>query len=189
MKHLVYKISNKTTLHYYIGVHSTENEDDGYMGSGTLIRRAIKEFGVGCFEKTILHTFETRKEALSKEKEIVNNKLLKDELCYNLVIGGGGLPEITPKTPKLQRLVKQTRFNENVYYKFELISNFTIQCADKLVEAVYMAIPPAKMMEMVTNTYNYKETHDCTDKFVKILNTKIGYSNNIICREVSWQKK
>lgn len=38
--HYFYKITNTINNKYYYGVHSTDNLNDGYMGSGTVIRMA-----------------------------------------------------------------------------------------------------------------------------------------------------
>ena len=43
MRHLIYKITNKLNGKYYIGRHSTNNINDGYMGSGIGIKKCYKK--------------------------------------------------------------------------------------------------------------------------------------------------
>ena len=82
--HFIYKITRKFDNKYYIGMHSTYNIEDGYMGSGILIKESIKEFGVDNHNKEILVFCNSREELEKKEKEIVNNKLLSDINFMNL---------------------------------------------------------------------------------------------------------
>ena len=85
----VYKTTNKVNGKFYIGVHSTDNLDDGYLGSGTLLFRAIKKYGRQEFSVEILHFFNTKEEAYEKEKFLVSD-YLGDTLCYNIASGGNG---------------------------------------------------------------------------------------------------
>lgn len=94
MNHLVYKITNEVNGRFYIGVHSTDNIDDGYLGSGVRIRNEINCYGVINFKREILANFPSRDEALKKEADLVTKETLKDILCLNLVAGGGGWPEL-----------------------------------------------------------------------------------------------
>lgn len=86
--HYFYKITNTVNNKYYYGVHNTDNIDDGYMGSGKILKKAIIKYGIECFKKEILKYFDTTEEAFLYEKEIVNETLIKDENCYNVQIGG-----------------------------------------------------------------------------------------------------
>ena len=86
--HLVYKIINKMDGKYYIGIHSTDNIEDGYMGSGKLFRIAIEEYGEKNFEKEILFDFVTRKQSLTREAELVKQNEVDNKDCYNIALGG-----------------------------------------------------------------------------------------------------
>lgn len=92
MYHYLYKITNSINSKYYIGIHSTNNMNDGYMGSGILITKAIKGYGAQSFTKEILEFFDTREDALEKEAQIVTENLVIDPQCYNLTLGGNAPP-------------------------------------------------------------------------------------------------
>jgi hypothetical protein len=89
--HYVYRTVNKLNGMEYIGVHSTNDMDDGYIGSGTYFCNALKKHGKHNFEKQIIELFTTRAEALKKEREIVNYDFIADNRVYNLVLGGEGV--------------------------------------------------------------------------------------------------
>jgi hypothetical protein len=84
----IYKITNLINNYIYIGAHKTKNINDGYMGSGKLIKEAIKEFGKENFLKEILFVFDTKKSMLLKEAEIVNKVFCKLKETYNQIPGG-----------------------------------------------------------------------------------------------------
>lgn len=68
----------------------TDNKDDGYMGSGLRIRRAIEEYGIENFEKTILFECASVDEMNAKEAEIVNEDFIARDDVYNIKLGGDG---------------------------------------------------------------------------------------------------
>lgn len=86
--HYFYKITNNLNGNYYYGIHSTDDLEDGYMGSGIKIRRSIANHGVENFTKEILKYFNTREEASLYESRVVNVTVLEDSKCYNLRTGG-----------------------------------------------------------------------------------------------------
>lgn len=85
----VYRTTNLRNGKYYIGCHCTFKLDDGYLGSGMRLKRSIAKYGLASFQLEILQFFETREEALAREKELVTEELLKDPMCMNLIEGGG----------------------------------------------------------------------------------------------------
>lgn len=88
-KYVVYQIINKLNKMIYIGCHVTENANDSYKGSGTNIKKAIKEYGLENFEKIILFQFDNKEEMLAKEKELVDLNFIAREDTYNIIVGGG----------------------------------------------------------------------------------------------------
>lgn len=90
MYHYLYKTICLINQKYYIGMHSTTRLDDNYLGSGLIIRRSLKKYGVGQHVKEILLFCSSRRELCCKERDIVNETLLQDPLCMNLKIGGEG---------------------------------------------------------------------------------------------------
>lgn len=90
MFHIVYKITNTINNKTYIGKHSTKDLDDGYLGSGLYIKRAVKRYGIEKFKKEILFIYDTPEAALLKEKELVTEEFKNRKDTYNLKIGGRG---------------------------------------------------------------------------------------------------
>lgn len=84
----LYKITNLINGNFYYGIHSTNNLDDGYMGSGKCLLEAYEKYGIENFKKDIIE-FKNNREELSKlEKEVVNEELINDPNCYNIRMGG-----------------------------------------------------------------------------------------------------
>lgn len=91
--HFIYKTTNLLNGKYYYGMHSTDNLDDGYYGSGRRLKRSLNKYGKENHKVEILEYLPDRKSLINREIEIVNlNEIAKDD-CMNLKIGGtGGLP-------------------------------------------------------------------------------------------------
>jgi hypothetical protein len=88
--HYVYRIENLIDGKIYIGKHTTSQLEDGYMGSGKLLIKAIEKHGLENFKKTILGFFETEEEAFQYERSLVTEDFVKRKDTYNLTCGGSG---------------------------------------------------------------------------------------------------
>jgi len=90
MYYTIYKTTNQLNGKTYIGYHSTKDLNDSYLGSGKILKQAIKKHGIDNFTKEILYIFPTREEALQKEAEIVDEAFVRDDNTYNMKVGGEG---------------------------------------------------------------------------------------------------
>lgn len=87
--HIVYRTERTDgSGRYYVGVHSTDDLADDYLGSGSTLKKSVKKYGKAAHSRKILHMCETRKEAVFLEKQIVNPQMLEDPLCMNIAPGG-----------------------------------------------------------------------------------------------------
>lgn len=87
--HYIYKIT-RDDGRFYIGMHSTDDLDDGYFGSGKLLMASVKKHGKEKHSKEILEFLPSREALKLREKELVTEELLGDKRCMNLKLGGEG---------------------------------------------------------------------------------------------------
>lgn len=111
-----YKITNNINNHYYYGIHSTDNLNDGYMGSGTRLHYAYKKYGMENFTKEILQYFDTREKCAQYESDVVTESLVLDTNCYNISCGGEGWNTIS-SVSCITNDGKKCRIDKNTFYK------------------------------------------------------------------------
>lgn len=106
--HYIYKTTCLITSRFYIGMHSTSNLNDGYIGSGKRLWNSINKHGEKNHKVEILEFLSDRDALKKREREIVNEDLLKDPMCMNLMTGGiGGLAECYKNNP--EKLIENGR--------------------------------------------------------------------------------
>ncbi len=88
MKNIIYLTTNLINGKRYIGAHSTNNLNDGYLGSGILIQKSIKKYGKQNFNFKILEYCNKRE--LNEKEQYWISKL--DTIYPNgLNLTSGGL--------------------------------------------------------------------------------------------------
>lgn len=88
--HFLYKTTNLINGKYYYGMHSTYKLDDGYLGSGKMLRYSIRKYGKENFSIEIIEFFDTREELVNAEINLITEMIIDDNLCMNLKKGGLG---------------------------------------------------------------------------------------------------
>jgi len=87
--HYVYRIIRDDGWYYY-GIHSTDDLEDEYFGSGSDLWRSIHYHGKEKHSKEILEFTPDRDSARLREKELVGDKWKEDPICLNKMPGGQG---------------------------------------------------------------------------------------------------
>ena len=85
---VVYQITNLINNKIYIGIHTTYNINDKYMGSSKYLKKDIKELERINFKKEILHVFDNKEDMLKMEAKLVNKEFCHRIDTYNRMIGG-----------------------------------------------------------------------------------------------------
>lgn len=101
--HVIYKTTCKVTGRYYVGMHSTDNLADGYIGSGKRLWQSIKKHGAEQHHCEILEHLPSREALRLRESELVNKELLEDSKCMNIALGGEGGWEHQNSNSEVQR--------------------------------------------------------------------------------------
>lgn len=120
----IYLITNTLNGKIYVGKHSTDNLNDGYMGSGVALHRAYNKYGQEHFSKKILAYADTE-EKLNWFERFYIKKYHARTKGYNLTDGGEGTLGLTrtfseEHKRKLSESHKgQTAWNKGVQYTEE----------------------------------------------------------------------
>ncbi len=125
--HYLYKVTNVITGNFYIGMHSTSNINDGYLGSGLRLIRSVSKYGAENFTKEILEYCDSREILAKREFDVIDESVVNHPLCMNLRRGGqGGFTSDQQKinNKKAQVVLKQLRENDLdwVTHKSQLLS-------------------------------------------------------------------
>lgn len=98
MWHIIYKTTNLVNNKIYIGKQSCKNLKNNYLGSGPLLKKAIKKHGKHNFKKEIIHYCNSENEAYELERNIVNEDFVIRNDTYNIKIGGKGNKNVSQDT-------------------------------------------------------------------------------------------
>lgn len=124
MFHIVYKTTNNVNGKVYIGVHSTQNISDGYIGSGLIFKRAVKKYGKQSFSYEIVCFCESKEQAFWVEAMLVDKKFVLSDNNYNTNIGGAsgrkGIMHSESTKELMSRSAKGRKFSDDHKSKISL---------------------------------------------------------------------
>jgi group I intron endonuclease len=84
---IIYKTVNAINGKFYIGQDSNNNPE--YLGSGTLLKRAIEKYGKKTLSKKLVEVCFTKEELNEREKYWIKETKAQ-EIGYNIAEGGSG---------------------------------------------------------------------------------------------------
>lgn len=141
-----YQTKNIINGKTYIGYHSTNNINDGYIGCGVRSQSyadsslksglksafisAVSKYGYNNFKKEILCFFDTIEEAKEEERYLVDDKWVHRKDTYNLTLGGNGgrLSNIYTNSNSILNDFKNGMFTTHIARKYKVdysnLSNF-----------------------------------------------------------------
>ena len=100
---IIYKTTNTINGKIYVGQHKTQIIDDGYVGSGKLIRRSIEKYGAENFIREVLEVVYSREEAGVREEFWIGElDATKPAIGYNITqYAWGGQPHTDESRAKI----------------------------------------------------------------------------------------
>jgi len=166
--HYIYKTTCLVTGRYYIGMHSTSNIDDGYMGSGKRLRRSMRKHGIDNHKKEIIEFFDTRELLIEAEKKAITLDMIQDNNCMNLMGGGeGGF------ISEEQQRHRSICANKKLYEKLNNDIDFKNNWNKKKSEGLSRAHKNGKMIGNLGNRFTGKHhTNEAKKKISKSASVK-----------------
>ncbi len=104
--HYTYQTKNLINGKTYIGVHSTNKLNDGYLGSGDRILNSINKYGKHNFAIQILDFFDKRDDAFEEEKFLVTKEWVESRDNYNVTLGGFAPPSSLGRKKSAETIAK-----------------------------------------------------------------------------------
>ena len=111
--HFIYKTTCSVNGKYYYGMHSTDDLEDGYVGSGTMLWHSIKKHGRENFKLEILEFCSDRESLKQREAELITEEMLNDPMCMNLTLGGEGGWDTVNKNTEVRKIRSHNMTKQN----------------------------------------------------------------------------
>lgn len=171
MIYLIYETTNLINGKKYIGMHQTNDINDGYLGSGVALCAAIQKYGSKNFKKRILHQVDTYEKMVKLEQELITEEIVKSPEYYNLRIGGQGGALTEDAKAKIGKKSKE-RWNK-----------MTVQERTEHIHRIHRNYTSERRRELTTGKLNgmYEKKH--TEETKKLLKSRSAKKD---CTILEW---
>ncbi len=71
-------------------MHSTDDLDDGYLGSGKYLGYSLRKYGPDQHVREVLEHLPDRSSLKARERELITEAVITDSSSMNLALGGDG---------------------------------------------------------------------------------------------------
>lgn len=180
MYHYVYKTTNLINGKIYIGIHSTEDLDDGYIGSGVAFRHAVNKYGKENFHKEIIHECSTREEASIIEATLVTESFCLKSTNYNMRTGGDECYAYHPATRK--KMSEARKGSKLPKYRVEQIRKYMLENNPMNNKDSRDKIRDAKLGVARSEELKKKVSDTLTGKYPAFLNPRVAKNKDLIKR-------
>ena len=180
MYHYVYKTTNLINGKIYIGIHSTEDLDDGYIGSGVTFRHAVNKYGKENFHKEIIHQCSSREEASNMEATLVTESFCLKSTNYNMRTGGDECYAHHPATRK--KMSEARKGSKLPKYRVEQIRKYMLENNPMNNKDSRDKIRDAKLGVARSEELKKKVSDTLTGKYPAFLNPRVAKNKDLIKR-------
>lgn len=134
----IYKTTNKITLDQYIGQHKSEILDENYIGSGSIMKKAIKKYGKENFTIEIIEWCETKEQLNEREIYwIAYYDATNKDNFYNIALGGecgSGAQLKGRKRPNITKALKGRVLSEETKQRISEAKKGIIRSKDAIMK-------------------------------------------------------
>ena len=137
--HFTYKTTNLINNRYYLGMHSTNRVNDGYLGSGKRLYYELSKYGRDNFKFEILEQFTSREELVQAEINLITEQDLKNTNCLNCKPGGsGGFSSLDAKKGQAAgTLVKNQKMLQDPEYRKRITEAASTRRKEEIKQGKY----------------------------------------------------
>lgn len=197
----VYQTKNLINGKLYIGVHCTNNMDDGYIGCGVRYQKmaldykkynykspfisAVIKYGYENFKMIPMCFFETKAEAYEEEMYLLDEEWLKRTDTYNISFGGSGkrtLPKYWEKHDFIQseidRGVSKRQVSKNLGIPNMYLNTYFKNPKQKKKPVIKCIEPKYKIFYIDSQEVYYFQTLKDISRFLNVDYDRLRYYYN-----------